>query len=92
MPLTLPKIEYDLDNLDLLTKDEREACSEHVKALIKYAKGDKVSGILIRQLTAGAAVIAKKQQSRSAMAMLSWSMSQKTEGMDLKRISAKQTN
>lgn len=66
----------DVDALDLLTDDEKLFNCAYVNKLRGYADG-RVEGIHIKNLTAGAATIAKRQQSRSAVAMLKWSMAQK---------------
>jgi hypothetical protein len=66
-----------VDGLDLLYDDEKKFNALYVKKLLGYSEG-KVEGIQIRNLTAGAATIAKRQQSRSAVAMLKWNMSLKS--------------
>jgi len=63
----------DVDALDLLTDEEKKFNSDYVKKLQGYADG-KVDGVQIKNLTAGAATIAKRQQSRSAVAVLKWNM------------------
>lgn len=66
----------DVDTLDLLTEEEKQFNETYVKKLQGYADG-KVEGIQIKNLTAGAATIAKRQQSRSAVAVLKFNMVQK---------------
>ncbi len=66
----------DIGSLDLLTSEEKEFNNSYVKKLLLYADG-RFDGVHIRNLTAGAATIAKRQQSRSGIAMLKWSMAQK---------------
>ena len=68
----------DVKSLDLLTDDERAFNELYVKMLRAYADG-KVDGVHIRNLTAGASTIAKRQQSRSGVALLKWSMATKHE-------------
>lgn len=68
----------NVDNLDLLTEDEKKFNANYVKKLQGYADGE-VDGIQIKNLTAGAATIAKRQQSRSAVALLKWNMLLKTD-------------
>ena len=63
----------NVDGLDLLTDDEREFNKVYVEKLRKYADGE-VDGVQIKALTAGASTIAKRQQSRSAVAVLKWNM------------------
>ena len=63
----------DVETLDLLTEDEKKFNANYVKKLQGYADG-KVEGIQMKNLTAGAATIAKRQQSRSAVAVLKWNM------------------
>lgn len=67
----------EVDGLDLLTDDEKKVNSTYVKKLQGYADG-KVDGIQIKNLTAGVATIAKRQQSRSAVALLKWNMQIRT--------------
>lgn len=62
---------------DLLTKEEKRFNKVHVDMLQKYAEG-KAEGVQVRNLTAGAATIAKRQQSRSAIAVLKWSIATNT--------------
>ena len=76
----------DINTLDLLTEEEKEFNEVYVKKLQGYSDGE-VDGVLIRNLTAGAATIAKRQQSRSAVAVLKWSMAQK--GLETKQIESK---
>ena len=64
---------FDINKLDLLTDDEKKFNDAYVAKLQGYADG-KVDGIHIKNLTAGAATIAKRQQSRSAVAMLRWNI------------------
>ena len=63
----------NVDLLDLLTDEEKKFNADYVKKLQGYADGN-VDGIQIKNLTAGAATIAKRQQSRSAVAVLKWNM------------------
>jgi len=60
---------FNIDQLDLLTTDEKKFNKTYISQLNGYADG-KVDGVKIKALTAGAATIAKRQQSRSAVAML----------------------
>lgn len=53
------------ENNDLLTPEEKEFNKIHVSKMTDFATGGKTTGIEIKNLTAGAAVIAKRQQSRS---------------------------
>ncbi len=64
---------FDINNLDLLSKEERDFNDVYVKKLRLYADG-KIDGIQIKNLTAGASTIAKRQQSRSAIALLKWNI------------------
>lgn len=64
---------FNIDQLDLLTTDEKKFNKTYVNQLNGYADG-KVDGVKIRALTAGAATIVKRQQSRSAVAMLKLSV------------------
>jgi hypothetical protein len=68
----------DVDALDLLTDEEKKFNSDYLKKLQGYADGN-VDGIQIKNLTAGAATIVKRQQSRSACAVLKWNMVLKSE-------------
>lgn len=61
---------------DQVTEQERKFNDKYIEMLEGYADG-KVDGVKIKNLTAGAAVLAKKQQSRSAMAALRYAMTQK---------------
>jgi hypothetical protein len=63
----------NVNTLDLLTEEEKKFNADYVKKLQGYADGT-VDGIQIKNLTAGAATIAKRQQSRSAVAVLKWNM------------------
>lgn len=56
---------------------EKKFNKTHVDMLQKYAEG-KAEGIQVRNLTAGAATIARRQQSRSAIAVLKWSIATST--------------
>jgi hypothetical protein len=67
---------FNVNGLDLLTEDEKTFNDKYVKKLLGYAEG-KVEGVEIKNLTAGAATIAKRQQSRSAVALMKWNMVQK---------------
>ena len=69
---------FNIDTLDLLTEEEKKFNARYTTMLQGYADGE-VDGVQIRNLTAGAATIAKRQQSRSAVAVLKWSMVQKGE-------------
>lgn len=71
---------FDINELDLLTEDEKEFNKKHVNKLSMYADG-KVDGVHIRNLTAGAATIAKRQQSRSAIAMLKFNIAIKGDSL-----------
>lgn len=73
---------FNIDELDLLTEEEKEYNRKHVKKLSMYADG-KVDGVEIRNLTAGAATIAKRQQSRSALAVLKVNMALKGDLLPL---------
>ena len=64
---------FNPEELDLVTEQESKFHQTYVEKLIGYSEG-KVDGIQIKNLTAGAAVIAKKQQSRSAMALLKYNV------------------
>jgi len=57
--------------LDLSTDGERKFFELYEKEAIGYITG-KTEGVKLRQETAAAAVFAKKQQSRSAMAMIKY--------------------
>lgn len=67
---------FNIDSLDLLTKAEKDFNKMYVEKLKAYAKGE-LNGIMIRNLTSGASTIAKRQQSRSGVAMLKWSIALK---------------
>ena len=71
---------FNAETLDLLTDKEKQFNRLYVDKLINYAKG-KESGELIKNLNAGASAIARKQQSRSAMAVLMRSMSEKQQNL-----------
>jgi hypothetical protein len=71
MPLTNELL--NVDGLDLLTDEEKKFNALYVKKLLGYSDG-KVDGVQIRNLTAGAATIAKRQQSRSGVALLKWNV------------------
>ena len=58
---------------DLLTEEEKGFNRKHVQMLRDYADG-KVEGIQLKNMTAGASTVAKRQQSRRALAVLKWSM------------------
>lgn len=60
---------FDINNLELLSESEKISNKKYVECLIDYANG-KADGIKLRNLSAGAATIAKLQQSRSAVARL----------------------
>lgn len=75
----------DVDSLDLLTEDEKQFNDLYVKKLIGYSEGN-VEGIQIKNLTAGAATIAKRQQSRSAVALLKFNMLKNTDNIPPKEI------
>ena len=64
---------FDPQELDIITDDEARFHETYVRKLIDYAEG-RCDGVQIRNLTAGAASLAKKQQSRSAMAVLKFNM------------------
>lgn len=78
MTRTISTEVLDVDGLDLLTEGEKEFNDIYVKKLVDYANG-KADGVHIRNLTSGAATIAKRQQSRSAVAVLKWNMMKKKE-------------
>jgi len=65
--------------LDLLTDEERAFNKLYVEKLRGYADG-KIEGTQIKNLTAGAATIAKRQQSRSAVAVLKWNIMRQGDG------------
>lgn len=68
----------NVDNLDLLTAQEKKFNDVYVKKLLDYASDNgKVTGVEMKNLTAGAAVIAKRQQSRSATALLKYNIESK---------------
>lgn len=69
---------FDVNKLDLLTEEEKKFNENYVKKLSLYADG-KIEGIHIKNLTAGAATIAKRQQSRSAVAMLKYNVVNRQE-------------
>jgi hypothetical protein len=64
----------DIDELDMLTADEKSFNEEFVAKLRTYGQTNGVSGVELKQLNAAASTIAKRQQSRSAIAVLRWSM------------------
>lgn len=68
---------FKVEGLDFLTTDERAFNDLYVKKLMGYAKGE-VEGVMIKNLSVGAATIAKRQQSRSAAAALAFSIASKT--------------
>jgi len=71
---------FDVTKLDLLTEDEKEFNKQYVNKLIKYSEGGKgVDGVQMKALTAGASVIAKRQQSRSAVAVLKFGIQKHSE-------------
>lgn len=70
----------DAEENDLLTKEEKLFNKTHVDMLQRYAEG-KAEGVQVKNMTAGAATIAKRQQSRSAIAVLKWSMATRPEVM-----------
>ena len=57
--------------LDLSTEGERAFFAKYEAEAMKYVMGE-CDGIKVRQETSIAAVFAKKQQSRSAMAMIKY--------------------
>ena len=68
---------FDIANLDLLTEEEKKFNKIYVNKLLDYANPEgKVQGAEIRNLTAGASVIARRQQSRSATALLKYNINQ----------------
>lgn len=71
---------FNVNELDLLTEDEKKFNENYVKKLTAYSDG-KVDGVHIRNLTAGAATIAKRQQSRSAIAMLKFNIAIKGDSL-----------
>lgn len=83
---------FDINGLDLLSEDEKVFNKCYVKKLTAYSEG-KVDGVHIRNLTAGAATIAKRQQSRSAIAMLKFNIALKGDSLPVeseKKIEDKQ--
>ncbi len=76
---------FNVENLDLLTKEESDFNKIHVQKLKDYSEG-KVDGVLIKALTAGAATIAKRQQSRSAVALLKHNINKKVTVQATKQI------
>jgi hypothetical protein len=82
---------FNIDNLDLLTQEEKQFNEEYVRKLNGYATGE-IDGVQIRNLTAGAATIAKRQQSRSAVAVLKWSITQRTTDLRSTLIEDKNVN
>jgi len=62
---------FDPMELDLSTEGERKFFEKFEIEAIGYING-KTEGVKLRQETAAAAVFAKKQQSRSAMAMIKY--------------------
>lgn len=70
----------NVDGLDLLTKEEKTFNTKFVKALHSYADG-KYDVTKIKTLTAGASTIAKRQQSRSAVAMLKWHIAKNDQAL-----------
>lgn len=85
--MSFMKSVFNLDDLDLLTPEEISFNREYVNKLHGYADGN-VDGVQMKNLTAGAATIAKRQQSRSAVAVLKWSVLKREEGV-VKEIEAK---
>lgn len=68
---------FDPMELELTTEGERKVFKEYEEEVLAYITGSKrngriVDGIKIRQETAACAVFAKRQQSRSAMAMIKY--------------------
>lgn len=83
---------FDVNELDLLTEDEKLFNEKHVRKLNMYADGE-CDGVHIKNLTAGAATIAKRQQSRSGIAMLKFNIALKGDSLPVeseKRIEDKQ--
>jgi hypothetical protein len=76
---------FDINKLDLLTEPEKKFNADYIKKLQGYADG-KVDGIQIKNLTAGAATIAKRQQSRSAVAVLKFGIEKYNEENTTKQI------
>lgn len=68
---------FDPMELELTTPGEREIFERYVKEVLGYMDG-KVDGVKIRQETSACAVIAKKIQSRSAMAVIKYDMQKRT--------------
>lgn len=66
---------FAIENLDLLTKDEANFNKNYVKKLQQYCDGN-VENHVIKNLTAGAATIAKRQQTRGGVAALKWAVEQ----------------
>jgi len=62
--------------LDLSTEGERKFFERYEQEVLNYIDG-KCDGVKLRQETAAASVFAKKQQSRSAMAMIKYDREKK---------------
>jgi len=75
--------------LDLSTEGERKFFEAYERDVLKYTEG-KCDGVKLRQETAAAAVFAKKQQSRSAMAMIKYDREKKGYVAIENAVSAKQ--
>ena len=78
----------NVDGLDLLTDEEKKFNTKYIKMLHGYADGT-VDGVHIKALTAGAANLVKKQQSRSAVALLKWNMTSRGAAEESPQIESK---
>lgn len=70
--------EFNAEDFDLLTESEKKFNEAYIQKLTDYVDG-KGDGVHIKNLTAGAATVAKRQQSRSNTASLMHHMANKNQ-------------
>lgn len=73
---------FDIDELDLLTEEEKKFNKNYVDKLNLYSEGQ-IGAAHIKNLTAGAATIAKRQHSRSAVALLKFNIALKSDALEI---------
>lgn len=71
--IRLDDVQIDVNDCELLTAEEKTFNDKHLRAMHDFADG-KQEAVVVKQLTAAAAVIAKRMQSRSAIAVLKFNM------------------
>jgi hypothetical protein len=73
---------FDINELDLLTEEEKKFNKNYVDKLNLYSEGQ-IGAAHIKNLTAGAATIAKRQHSRSAVALLKFNIALKSDALEI---------